>query len=222
MPITIPDENLYDEKNCLSVVFSVTIDFNRVGHHMFGRLRPFAQYNFNGEDSIHGYSENRQIIVSYEQLKSEIVAIINDELESISKIASNNAVRSVDVLETREGSILVLFQAVFNAMQFVSGIKDFYESIELIRNLTNTHIKHRLVASYGNYFNVDTTILAHPNKLPLCTDADAELCSKNESFIGHLHKERDGFFYYLLVANVVLLCLLVALVFRAVMTVYFT
>lgn len=149
-----------------------------------------------------------------------IVAIINNELEPIAKIASNNAVQSVDVLETQEGSILVLFQAIFNVMQFVSGIKDFYESVELIKNLTNTLIRHRLDANYGNYFNVGTVILAHPSKLPLCTDVVP--CSKKESFIGHLRKIRDGFFYYLLIANVVLLCLVIALVFKAVMTVYFT
>lgn len=124
-----------------------------------------------------------------------IIAVFNDDLEPIVKIASNNAVQSVDVLEKREGSILVLFQEIFNAMQFVSGIKDFYESLELIRNLTNTHIRHHLDANYGNYFNVDTVILAHPNKLPLC--ADVVPCSKKESFIGHLRKGRDGFFYYL-------------------------
>ena len=105
-------------------------------------------------------------------------------------------------------------------MQFVSGIKDFYDSIELIRDLANTHIRHRLDANYGNYFKVDTAILAHPNKLPLCTDTVSY--NKKKPFIGHLKKERDGFFYYLLIANVVLLCLLVALVFKAVMTVYFT
>ena len=220
MPIIIPNADSYDERNRLRVVFSVIVDFNSSGHRRFGRLQPSARYDFSERGEILGYSDDRHKMVTYEELRDEIVAIIKNELEPISKIASNNAVQSVDVLGTQEGSILVLFQAAFNAIQFVSGIKDFYDSIELIRNLANTHIGHRLDANYGDYFNVDTAILAHPNKLPLCTDTVP--CSKKGPFIGHLQKERDGFFYYLLIANVVLLCLLVALVFKAVMTVYFT
>ena len=170
MPMIIPNTNSYNEKNHVSVVFSVTVDFNSLGCYRFGRLKPSTLYDFSEKDEIHGFSENQRIRVTYETLRNDIVAIINNELEPIAKIASDNSVQSVDVLETREGSILVLFQAVLNAMQFVSGIKDFYESIELIRNLTNTHIRHRLDAKYGNYFNVDTAILAHSNKLPLCAD----------------------------------------------------
>ena len=220
MPKISPNNDSYNEKNRISVVFSVTVDFNSSGHDKFGRLRPFSRYDFSEKEEIRGYSENQRLMVSYEALRSDIVTIINNELESVAKIASDNAVQSVDVLETREGSILVLFQAVFNAMQFVSGIKDFYESVELIRDLTDTHIRHHLDANYGNYFNVNTAILAHSNKLPLCTDAESH--SKKEPLIDLRRKERDGFFYYLLIANVVLLCLLIALVFKAVMTVYFT
>lgn len=215
-----PNTDSHNEKNYISVVFSVTIDFNSSGYLKFGRLRPSAQYYFNETEEIHGNTNNQQMIVTYKTLRDDIVAIINNEMKPIAKIASNNAVQSVDVLETREGSILVLFRAIFDTMQFVSGIKDFYESVELIRNLTNTHIRHRLDANYGNYFNVDTITLAHPNKLPLC--ADVVPCSKKESFIDHLRKGRDGFFYYLLIANVILFCLVVALVFKAVMMVYFT
>jgi len=220
MPIKFPKTDSFNKENQTSVVFSVTVDFNSSGYHLFGRLRPSASYNLSREDKVFEYSENRPMMVTYETLKNNIVVIINNELEPIAKFASNNAVQSVDVLETREGSILVLFQAVFNAMQFVSGIKDFYESIELIRKLANVHIKNRLDANYGDYFDVDTTILAYPSKLPLCVDT--MLCKKKGACINHLRKERDGFFYYLLVANVILLFLLVTLVFKAVMTVYFT
>lgn len=220
MPIIIPNTDSHNERNHISVVFSVTVDFNSSGYHKFGRLRPFAHYDFSDEmEEIHGYVKNERMIVTYETLKSHIVAIINNELEPIAKIASKNAVQSVDVLETREGSILVLFNAVVDVMQFVGGIKDFYESVELIRNLADTHIKHRLEADYGNYFSVDTKVLTHSDKHPL--DTDAVLSSKKELSNVHLRRGRDGFFYYLLIANVILLCLFVALVFKAVMKVYF-
>lgn len=220
MPISTSNTDSNNEKNHISVIFSVTIDFNSSGYRKFGRLKPSALYDFSEKEEICGYNKNQQMTVAYETLRNDIIAIINNELEPIAKITSNNAVQSVDVLETREGSILVLFQAIFNVIQFVSGIKDFYESIELIRNLSNTHIRNRLNANYGNYFNVDTAILACSNRLPLC--ANVVPYSKKKSFICPLQKGRDGFFYYLLIANVVLLCLVVALVFKAAMMVYFT
>ena len=211
-------EHSYNERNHISAIFSVTVDFNEKGKRMFGCLQPASVYHF--QEPLHGkpfYSESDVLRASYESVRENIVDTINNDLELIAVTTSDGAVQSINVLETRRGSILVLFEVTFNAMQFISGVKDFYDSIKLIKELANTHIKNRLQASYGDYFDVDTVSLTQQEEkvkqhIPL---------SGNKRAAIRAQKGRDGFFYYLLISNLVLLGIIIALVFKAVVTTYF-
>lgn len=200
----------------VNAIFSLTVDFNRYGYCRYGKLKRFKAYSFN--DTI---SEQSSTKITYEKLKDFIVNTIKHELRPIFLAGTDCPVRSVDVIETYEGSILVLFKVAFNALQFIGGFKDLYDSIKLIKHLTNVHIKQRLNENYGQYFKVDTKVLTYQSGF-LKSDEDLQaLTVKKKLNIQTTEKRRDGFFYYLLISNIVLICLLIALVFKAVVNTYF-
>ena len=158
--------------------------------------------------------------VRYEEVVSFITSVINDELKSKCQKGVNLPIESIEVVTTYEGSIVVVFSAFLNILQVVSGLKDLYDSIEIIRVLANEHLNKRLKAEYGDYFYVYTETMI-PNR------REREIY---DDFIYRSHKahmintkqlyRRDGFFCYLLISNIILFAFLGILVFNAVSKMY--
>ena len=98
-----------------------------------------------------------------------------------------------------------------------------YDVVRLIREISERHINKKLSDRFGRHFKVDTYVIVPDDR-------------KYREYIEHWRFEnemngnrrldgngikRDVFFYYLLVANIVLLIIVGILVFGAVRTVYF-
>jgi hypothetical protein len=123
-----------------------------------------------------------------------------------------------------EGSLVLVFSAIFNTIQFISSIKDVYDVAQLIRDLAEERIEKRLNKEYGEYFDVSVK-----QRLPLKPDKDyyfeLERLFKNGKppviFRSDGFKnQRDAFFWYLLWCNVVLAGIIGLLVIKALLKVY--
>lgn len=90
--------------------------------------------------------------------------------------------------------------------------------MQLIREISSKHIKRELSYAFGRHFKVNTRAIV-PSEDYLRFNKDVIL---NESGNSNSTKgQREAFFYYLLIANIVLLFAVITLVFNAVVTVYY-
>ena len=129
------------------------------------------------------------------------------------------SVNNIEVLEVYKGSIKILFSVMFNTLGIISGLKDLYDCIELIKELANIHVTNRMDAHYGDVWDVNTRIVV-PSERPygyrkLCHSADNCAVPTNPVIY-----RRDAFFYYLLISNAILLIIIIILVYKAVITMY--
>ena len=115
-----------------------------------------------------------------------------------------------------EGSIEIIFTVVLSFLELVGGLKDLYDSVHLISEISERHIKKKLSDKFGNHFRVDTYVIAQREEDYWRFEKRYTVVQVNEE-----KPQRDTFSYYLLVANIVLLLIVGVLMFGAVKTVYF-
>lgn len=91
-----------------------------------------------------------------------------------------------------------------------------YDAVRLIREISERHINKKLSDRFGRHFTVDTYVV-----VPEYRD-HWQLEEKMIGVRGDSSAAKwNAFFYYLLVANIVLLVIVGVLVFGAVKAVYF-
>jgi len=193
-------------------VFSVSIDLNRnYGDNRSRELSPGGRYYFEEKQS-----NNK---VSYETIRDFVVNVIKGDL---SEVCKKYVDVSIQVDGEHEGSLVLVFSAIFNTIQFISGVKDVYDIAQLIRDLANERIEKRLSKEYGDYFYVKVT-----QRLP--RDRDWVFNAKDElkytrfplSYWQHQETpRRDVFFWYLLISNIILFGILVLLTAKALLVLY--
>lgn len=131
-------------------------------------------------------------------------------------------IEEVTVQAVYEGSIETIYTVVLSFLNLVSGLKDLYDVVHLIREISEKHINKRLSDRFGRYFKVDTYVIVPDDRR--CREYMEHWRFENEMNgnrrSGGNGVERDVFFYYLLVANIVLLIIVGVLVFGAARTVY--
>lgn len=161
--------------------------------------------------------------VSYNDIANEAVRIINCDLRSELQKYTDISVKEVEVQAVYEGSIEIIYTVVLGFLNLVGGLKDLYDAVRLLREISERHINKKLGDRFGRHFKVDTYVIAPDDRR--CREYMEHWRFENE-MNGNQRLDgngikRDAFFYYLLVSNIVLLIIVGILVFGAVRTVYF-
>jgi hypothetical protein len=169
----------------------------------------------------------------YDRLEQELHTVIVSELPSDLRRIYGLNVES-RVIEFQSGSVLVFFGAMISAVGFLSGYADFYESVNLIKQHTQLLIERLMRQRYGNDF--DVSVVA---KYPSLPDPEERFPGRRlRKMLGSEADEflpvsawvqgspgqgprRDGFFWFLLILNILLLGTVAILVWGAVVRTYF-
>lgn len=195
------------KKKYFKAVYSAHIDF-KDKEDLNRKLRPLKPGEYN-------YLKNERN-VSYSDILEKIDTAINAELkEELSKY-TNLKVSDVQAQAVYEGSIEVIFTVVLSFLELVGGLKDLYDAVKLIREISGKHIAKKLKNEYGDYFIVNVDAVS-PDIYDLRYDRKF-IVGKSEM---DESSKRDAFFYYLLIANIALILIIGVLVFGAVRKVYF-
>ena len=174
-------------------------------------MQPGGEYRFSCKQN------DRISRISYEEIVQFVTNVINNDIFAEYNKCDLFSVSEIKVIESYKGSIKILFSAIFNTLGVISNLKNLYDCVELIRELTNAYVTKRLESQYGDFFTVETWTVVPKEKM-----CDYRIPYKYEvnSFTASDFCKRDAFFYYLLVSNVVLLTIIILLVYKAVITVY--
>ena len=197
------------------VVFSLDIDFNYQAREMYGKLEPGQTYNFSGLKRTSEYQNH----TNYSGIVDYVVNIVNNELKSQYQECTDILIEQVKVIKTYRGSINVIFSVIFSALGVVSGLKDLYDCIELIKVMSDAYIKNRMEDKYGDLFDIRTRTIV-PNRESIYHKDIYYINDESRGIVPVTHKSRDTFFYYLLISNIVLLAVIGLLVYKAVLTMY--
>lgn len=194
------------KKKQYKAVFRTRIDFNYNGPQQ-KTLHPGGSYYLDK------YSESR---VSYNDISDEAVRIINSDLKPELQKYTDISIKEVQVQAVYEGSIDIIYTVILGFLNLVSVLKDLYDAVHLICEISECHINKKLSDRFGRYFKVDTYVIVPESKNYWRVEEKRWNCSVDRNV-----ERRDAFFYYLLVSNIVLLIIVGVLVFGAVKTVYF-
>lgn len=205
------------------VVFRATIDLssnysdrfnpNSYAYDDINRLRRSNKYYFGNKEEKVSYDEIKDLLT--DTLERELLPDVNDILDTL--------ILGVKINSVNEGSIEIIFTVLLNAYQYIASISDFFDSINLIKDTAQKLLYKKLRKNYGDYFNVNVY-----NILPSTSHSYIEEMShwnvkRGRGFPLNLHNDtnrRDGFFYYLLFSNIVLIAIVIFLVWKAVKTTY--
>lgn len=183
------------------------------------RARIDFKYNELNQKPLHPggtycLEKRSEMEVAYEDIANEAVRIINNDLKPELQKYTTISVKEVEVQAIYEGSIEILYTVVLCFLDLVGGLKNLYDAIHLICEISERHINKKLCDRFGRYFKVDTYIIVPEYQ-------NYKEYWRSEEKLDDRVEKRDAFFYYLLVANIVLLVIIVLLVFSAVKIVYF-
>jgi len=130
-----------------------------------------------------------------------------------------------EINSTRYGSIEVIFTIFITTFSFIASIKGFYDSIIFIKKQTERLLRSNLNKQFGDFFNVGVT-----SEYPSFESRDISMKEldiflrkgRPYGFIDTIKEKprRDGFFWYLLISNIILLGVIIALISKAVINFY--
>ena len=185
-------------------VFRARIDFYEK-YKSSKALSPGTHYYFQNEEKF-----------SYSDIVEESERIIDVALKPELQRCTNLTIQEVQTQFIYEGSIEIIFTVILSFFNLIGGLKDLYDTVHLIESIAEKQINKRLNDKFGNYFSVDTYAIA-PRTYERYYLEKGHTIEQNRNEA----PPRDAFFYYLLVANIVLLLIMIALVLVAVKRVYF-
>lgn len=175
-------------------------------------FKPGGVYYFSNESRV-----------SYEAVKDFVVNVLQSDLAKVCELHIDTPV-SIKVSGNYDGSLVIVFSAVFNAIQLISGIKDVYDVAKLIRDLASERIESRLNKEYGNFLSVNVV-----QRMPGRSQENYYYNIRHGMKEGFFHPalmlddkkpKRDAFFWYLLGINIVLFTIIVLLTVNALLAVY--
>lgn len=187
-------------------VLRVKIDFNYDDQHQ-RLLHPGGNYYLD---------KDTELKVSYNDIVDEAVRIINNDFKPEFQKYTTISIKEVQVQAVYEGSIEIIYTVILSLLSFVSGLKDLYDAVHLIREISEKEINKKLSDRFGRHFRVDTYVIAPESRDHWRVEGKVMDVRRENS-----EKQHDAFFYYLLVANIVLMIIVGVLVFGAVRAVYF-
>lgn len=195
------------EEKQYKAVFRARIDFNYDELYQES-LHPGGVYYLNK------HSDSK---VSYEDIANEAVLIINSDLKSELQKYTSISIKEVEAQAVYEGSIEIIYSVVLGFLDLIGGLKDLYDAVQLIKEISERHINKKLSDRFGRHFKVDTYVIV-PDYKEYWRLEEKMIWAQGDSSVA----KRDALFYYLLVANIVLLVIVGMLVFGAVKIVYFS
>lgn len=197
-------------------VFTTVIDFSNEYKGNNDKLRPGGNY----------YSRNDKKF-TYDQLKSFAVSAIEKDFGREVEEIAGLPVYDIRVNRTYNGSIELVFTILFNSYQFIAGIKDFFDSLRLIRDTSDKFLTGKLNDEYGEEMFTARTSISYPRTDYYYYPEDLFMGKRGRHMLSHLANNsnnnspsRDGFFYYLLLTNIVLTAILIFMVYKAVAQTY--
>lgn len=164
----------------------------------------------------HSYYLENERKVSYTDISDEAERTINNDLKAELQKYMNLPIHEVQTQSVYEGSIEIIFTVVLSFLELVGGLKDLYDAVHLIREISERYINKKLSDKFGKHFRVDTYVIAPREEDYWHFEKRYMVVQGNEE-----KPQRDAFFYYMLIANIVLLIIVGILVFGAVKAVYF-
>jgi hypothetical protein len=202
------------------VIFSANIEYV---HYQNQKERYISQDSRVGDN------------ISFERLDSEVRNVLCHELPAeLDKIYGIKA--DIRYISSRQGSLIVFFGAMVTTYGIIANYKDFFESVRLIEKDAE-----RLLRLLARKLGIDVSIdvdREYPEDLPNPNNMDfgfrlkhpfhrfppdiAEMVLETGAYGTYNHSKRDGFFWYLVIMNAILLVALGALVAAAVIKVYFS
>jgi len=203
---------LLKRRNSIKAIFEIKIDFN--DKKKYGELGKGSSYYLPGFSNLEKQT-------GYDEIKNYVTDLIENDLKKHLAKATDMQIKDIRVTADYEGSIELVFVVLFNTFQFVSGMKDFYDNIRLIRNHSKKYINRRLDEKYGSVFNVNTDI-EYPT---IDRNDDLFWSLRHGEFPFPFHSSerysrRDGLFFYLLFSNIILVIVLGFLIFTAMKNYY--
>jgi hypothetical protein len=193
-----------------------------------------AQIEYNDEEKGHISKDSRSNEISFEKLDSEARKIICQELPSdLDKIYGIKA--DIRYIDSREGSLIIFFGAMITTYGLIANYKDFFESIRLIKEhgqrLLKTLERRLHIPPLSIYIKNEYPELPHPDSMRYSLRLKhlfhmfppdiAEMILEKRAYDIDNYSKRDGFFWYLIFMNIILIITLGALVAAAVIKVYF-
>jgi len=178
--------------------------------------------------------KNQELDISSRRLQDEAKRVIEDRLPAdLADLFGIDA--KVEVRGCRFGSLIVFFSVLLSGYGLIASYKDFYDSIQLIKEHCNLLLRTVLRDNYPHHdfkVEVETRYPTLPNPHDLYSPSrywkrlglhPSELPWELwESAPPPQHARRDGFFWFLLVLSTVLLGVLGVLVYAAVVQTYFS
>ena len=197
-------------------IFSVNIDLlYQYAEDNGTKLRQGNSFHYDSKDNSKGNER-----FTYEDIKRFVTNKIETEFRKEVEEISGIPISRIKVNRSYEGSIELVFTIIFNTYQFISGLKDFLDSIELIKRLSERFIKSSLEKEYNyDMFTVSTSTL-YPKTEYYYEKMDLNRGKFSSELIDSSNKKRDVFFYYLLFANIILVAVLFFLIYKAVFQTY--
>lgn len=199
-------------------IFAATLDYNTQA-----RARGLRLERAGAPTGAVGREGN----FDFEKLEGAVKAALKEELPKELEEIYNLKVK-IEVLATRDGSLVAIFSAMVVAYGLISGYKDLWESVPLLRKHAAI-VLHKVSKTFSPDIEVDVELLKMP-PMPSRHRVFKVWGHANESgdfFASGFYpssspdRRRDGFFWFLLVATVLLFSFLVALVSGAVIRTYF-
>ncbi len=130
-----------------------------------------------------------------------------------------------EINSTRYGSIEVFFTVFITTFSFIASIKGFYDSIIFIKKQTEKLLRSNLNEQFGDFFYVVVSA-EYPSfeSREISKEEFDFLLSKRKPY-GYFDTinekpKRDGFFWYLLISNIILLGIIGLLIIKAVINYY--
>lgn len=194
------------KKKQYKAVFRARIDFNN--------CEPYRKPLLAGHDYYLEKGSNTRVF--YNDIADEAIRIINSDLKPELQKYTSILIEEIQVYAIYEGSIEVIFSVILSFIQLIGGLKDLYDTIHLIREISERHINKKLSDKFGRHFKVDTYVIVPESRDYWRFEKEIGM----NRILNSRTEKRDAFFYYLLVANIVLLIIIGVLVFGAVKAIY--
>jgi len=192
------------------MVYQCHIDLDESDSNNFMGLYPNRKHG-----SGNNYKE-----ISYNEVCQTAENVIHQELKNVLEKYVPFPIETVAVQGIYDGSIVLIFSVVLRIIETIGGIKDLYDTVYLIREISEKHIEKRMHEAYERIITTRVHTL-----FPSTRYESYGRCGKNCEYkadVFEAEKKESMFFNYLLIANIVLILIISILVFSAVKIVYFT
>lgn len=218
----------------MTIEHNVTEDYNEIGSRgerqicqkIYDNLAPNGDFRVRFRKQHE--QDNNDGMANYSDVRNFCERVINEEIAGELRELVDFPIKEVKVNRTYEGSLIVVFSVLFNLFQFIGGIAGFRDTMVLIRNTVQRHMKKRLNDEFrtNGYFEVKVESENDTNYGYMLEDLFHFGFRKRGGILSipvgesNNHVKRDAFFWYLLISNIVLLIIIGILVGKAVINVY--